>query len=73
MLASGNFLWNAGIFLVSVRRFVTHLRQHAPEMMVPAKAALDGAEQDLGFRRFDKAPSHNAQNFARLRDHGKGG
>jgi mannose-1-phosphate guanylyltransferase/mannose-6-phosphate isomerase len=55
MLASGNFLWNAGIFLVSVRAICDAFEKHAPEILVPAKAALDGAEQDLGFRRLDKA------------------
>lgn len=53
MLSSGNFLWNAGIFLVSVRTICDAFTRHAPEMMTPGQAALDGAEQDLGFRRLD--------------------
>ena len=53
MLASGQFLWNAGIFLVSVRAICDAFAQHAPEMMAPAQAALDNAKQDLGFRRLD--------------------
>ncbi len=55
MLASGQFLWNAGIFLVSVKTICTAFQQHAPDMIAPAQAALDGAEQDLGFRRLNAA------------------
>jgi mannose-1-phosphate guanylyltransferase/mannose-6-phosphate isomerase len=60
MLTSGQFLWNAGIFLVSVKAIRDAFEQYAPEMIVPAKAALEGAEQDLGFRRL------NAAAFAQL-------
>ncbi|WP_085310550.1 mannose-1-phosphate guanylyltransferase/mannose-6-phosphate isomerase [Planktotalea arctica] len=55
MLASGDFLWNAGIFLVSVKTMCAAFAQHAPQMMDHAQAALDGAEQDLGFRRLNAA------------------
>jgi len=54
MLASGQFLWNAGIFLVSVRAMCDAFKDYAPEMIAPAQAALDGAEQDLGFRRLEQ-------------------
>lgn len=55
MLASGQFLWNGGIFLVSVKRICDAFAKHAPDMIEPAQAALDGAKQDLGFRRLDGA------------------
>jgi mannose-1-phosphate guanylyltransferase/mannose-1-phosphate guanylyltransferase/mannose-6-phosphate isomerase len=55
MLASGTFLWNAGIFLVSVRAICDAFARYAPDMITPAQAALDGAEQDLGFRRLNGA------------------
>jgi mannose-1-phosphate guanylyltransferase/mannose-6-phosphate isomerase len=60
MLESGNFLWNAGIFLVSVKAMKAAFGRHAPEMIPFAQAALDGAEQDLGFRRL------NAESFAQI-------
>lgn len=53
MLESGHFLWNAGIFLVSVKAICDAFSAHAPDMIAPAQAALDGAEQDLGFRRLE--------------------
>jgi len=53
MLASGQFLWNGGIFLVSVKRICDAFAQYAPDMIKPAQAALNGAKQDLGFRRLD--------------------
>ncbi len=55
MLASGRFLWNAGIFLVSVSSIRAAFERYAPDMIGPAEAALKGAKQDLGFRRLDKA------------------
>lgn len=53
MLKSGQFLWNAGIFLVSVKAICDAFTQHASEMIEPAQAALDGVKQDLGFLRLD--------------------
>ena len=55
MLASGQFLWNGGIFLVSVKRICDAFERYAADMIEPAQAALDGAKQDLGFRRLDVA------------------
>jgi mannose-1-phosphate guanylyltransferase / mannose-6-phosphate isomerase len=56
MIAAGNFLWNAGIFLFSVRTILDAFRTHAPDMIAPVTAALDQAKGDLGFLRLDPAP-----------------
>ncbi|MCC7320326.1 MAG: mannose-1-phosphate guanylyltransferase/mannose-6-phosphate isomerase [Rubellimicrobium sp.] len=53
MLAAGNFLWNAGIFLFSARVMLEAVRAHAPGLLAPVQAALDGAQADLGFLRLD--------------------
>lgn len=62
MLASGNWLWNAGIFLfradVGLRAFETH----ASDLIAPCEAAIALGRNDLGFLRLD----HDA--FARCRD-----
>ena len=51
MLAAGNFLWNAGIFLFSVRTMLAAFRAHAPALLAPVEAAVAGARADLGFLR----------------------
>ena len=56
MLAQGNYLWNAGIFLFSARAMIDAFRTHAPEYLTPVQDALDGARRDLGFLRLARAP-----------------
>ncbi|UWR66733.1 mannose-1-phosphate guanylyltransferase/mannose-6-phosphate isomerase (plasmid) [Phaeobacter inhibens] len=53
MLASGQFLWNAGIFLFSVKAIIAAFETHAPDLMVPVQGAVDQGEPDLGFLRLD--------------------
>lgn len=55
MLASGQFLWNAGIFLFSVKAIVAAFRAHAPDLVAPVAAALREGRPDLGFLRLDPA------------------
>ncbi|RBI84596.1 mannose-1-phosphate guanylyltransferase/mannose-6-phosphate isomerase [Rhodosalinus halophilus] len=56
MLASGRFLWNAGIFLFTARAILEAYAAHAAEMLDAARAALAGAEADLGFTRLAAEP-----------------
>ena len=56
MLAQGNYLWNAGIFLFSARAMIEAFHAHAPDYQTPVRAALDGARRDLGFLRLARAP-----------------
>ncbi len=56
MLAGGRHLWNAGIFLFTTDAIVAAFEAHAPEMLAHVRAALDGAEADLGFTRLAPAP-----------------
>ncbi|MEP2529996.1 mannose-1-phosphate guanylyltransferase/mannose-6-phosphate isomerase [Shimia sp.] len=53
MLAAGNFLWNAGIFLFSVRTILGAFTKHAPGLIAPVEAAVDKGQEDLGFLRLD--------------------
>jgi mannose-1-phosphate guanylyltransferase/mannose-1-phosphate guanylyltransferase/mannose-6-phosphate isomerase len=53
MLAAGNFLWNAGIFLFSVRAILDAFRAHAPDLIAPVSAAIEAGRPDLGFFRLD--------------------
>jgi len=56
MLASGNYLWNAGIFLFSVKTILEAFETHTPELIGPVTEALDQGECDLGFLRLAPGP-----------------
>ena len=56
MLDEGRFLWNAGIFLFSVRAILKAFAAHAPDLIAPVRAALDQARPDLGFVRLAPGP-----------------
>ncbi|WP_101065497.1 mannose-1-phosphate guanylyltransferase/mannose-6-phosphate isomerase [Roseovarius salinarum] len=55
MLDAGNFLWNAGIFLFSVRAILDAFEAHAPQLLAPVRAAVETGQTDLGFLRLDPA------------------
>ena len=52
-LASGRFLWNSGMFVFSVRRFLEELGRLRPDILAAAEKALAGAVRDLDFLRLD--------------------
>ncbi|MGB0902214.1 mannose-1-phosphate guanylyltransferase/mannose-6-phosphate isomerase [Halocynthiibacter sp.] len=53
MLRKGNYMWNAGIFLFSVRDIIHAYEKSAPELMQPVSDAVNLAEKDLDFLRLD--------------------
>ncbi len=55
MLDAGGYLWNAGIFLFKAGALVATVEAHAPGLMAPVQAAVQGARPDLGFLRLDPA------------------
>lgn len=56
MLASGHFLWNAGIFLFTTSAILEAFRAHAPALLEGVSVALAAAERDLGFTRLASEP-----------------
>ena len=56
MLASGNFLWNAGIFLFTAESLIAAFRAHAPDVLAPVVEAFRDAKSDLGFTRLAHGP-----------------
>jgi mannose-1-phosphate guanylyltransferase/mannose-6-phosphate isomerase len=50
-LASGEYLWNSGMFLFSARRYLEELERHAPAMLPASRAALAAAVEDADFLR----------------------
>lgn len=53
MLAAGNYLWNAGIFLFSAQSIIAAFEAHAPGLVGPVKKAVTDGKPDLGFLRLD--------------------
>ena len=53
MLAAGNYLWNAGIFLFAGKDILKAFEAHAGEIVVPVQESVTKAQADLGFLRLD--------------------
>lgn len=53
-IASGDYLWNAGIFLFSVSHMIDAFMEHMPEMYESCRAAFENAQGDLEFMRLDE-------------------
>lgn len=55
MIASGRFLWNAGIFMFRVHNIIEAFEKLAPSMVAPSRASIETAHPDLGFVRIGEA------------------
>ncbi|MDO5658466.1 MAG: mannose-1-phosphate guanylyltransferase/mannose-6-phosphate isomerase [Paracoccus sp. (in: a-proteobacteria)] len=64
MIASGRFLWNAGIFLARAADMVAAFRTHAPDLVAPVAASVAGAKADLGFLRLDPQSFAQAESIS---------
>lgn len=53
MIASGRYVWNAGIFLFSVPTVIAAYHQHAPDLLADVSDAVEASREDLGFTRLD--------------------
>ncbi|MDA9806232.1 mannose-1-phosphate guanylyltransferase/mannose-6-phosphate isomerase [Alphaproteobacteria bacterium] len=56
MLATGNYLWNAGIFLFRAKDMIDAFRSYAPKTLELVTKAIDYASTDLGFLRLASKP-----------------
>jgi len=54
-LASGEYLWNSGMFVFKASRFIDEIKQHAPAIYQACSAAMAGARSDLDFTVLDDA------------------
>lgn len=52
-LASGEYLWNSGMFLMRADVYLAELEAHAPLMLAAVRNALQKARSDLDFIRLD--------------------
>jgi len=64
MVAAGNFLWNAGIFLFAVNDIIAAFEAHAPDLVATVSKAVDKAKADLGFLRLDPEAWAAAENIS---------
>ncbi|WP_319496944.1 mannose-1-phosphate guanylyltransferase/mannose-6-phosphate isomerase [uncultured Cohaesibacter sp.] len=55
MVASGKYLWNAGIFLFSAKAIIEAFGKHAAHLVAPVERSVKNARPDLGFLRLDPA------------------
>lgn len=53
-LASGNYLWNSGMFLFSAEAFLAELKTLQPQMYSAVSTAFKGRNKDMDFIRVDK-------------------
>ncbi|MDC1399627.1 mannose-1-phosphate guanylyltransferase/mannose-6-phosphate isomerase [Yoonia sp.] len=53
MLAGQRHLWNAGIFLASVKTMLAAFEAYAPDILQKTRSAVAGATIDLGFTRLN--------------------
>ena len=51
LMLTGSALWNAGIFLCSVKTLCSALEQHAPDILHACQLAMSSAKQDGNFVR----------------------
>ena len=54
-VASGEYLWNSGMFLLRADAYLAELEAHAPLMLAAVRNALQKARTDLDFIRLDAA------------------
>lgn len=64
MLQDGHYLWNAGIFLFSVRTILEAFETHAPQLISAVTAAVEQAQTDLGFLRLAPKPWAEAEDVS---------
>lgn len=56
MVASGRYLWNAGIFLFRANALIDAFAAHAPKILDHVQAAVRDRRRDLGFERLSPEP-----------------
>ena len=52
-LASGEYLWNSGMFLFRADVFIKEVERYAPEVLAASRSAFEEGRRDLDFLRLD--------------------
>jgi len=53
-LASGDYLWNSGMFMFGAQTYLQELQKHRPDILAICQAALDDAAEDMHFTRINE-------------------
>jgi mannose-1-phosphate guanylyltransferase/mannose-6-phosphate isomerase len=53
-IQSGDYLWNSGIFVMSVANWLSELERHRPNILKECRNAFERGSQDADFYRADK-------------------
>jgi mannose-1-phosphate guanylyltransferase len=64
LLASGNYLWNSGMFMLPVGQFLAEILRYAPAVYDAAQRAIQASQRDLDFDRLDEAAFAQAPNIS---------
>ena len=54
-IASGQFLWNSGVYAVTPRRYLERLQTYAPDIVENTRAALQQGRDEYDFKWLDQA------------------
>lgn len=63
-VASGDYLWNSGMFVFRADVMLAEMERHEPGLVAACRAALAGAKRDLDFVRLDKAAFQTAKSIS---------
>ena len=63
-LATGEYYWNSGIFVLGVRTFLKELNSLHPAAYAAAEGAVAAASEDSGFLRLDAAAFSQAPSIS---------
>jgi len=64
LVASGNHMWNAGIFLFKADTIIEAFKTHCVDMLEPVQKAVTNAQVDLDFLRLAPAPWASIENIS---------
>ena len=64
LLASGRYLWNSGMFMLPVGRFLAEILRYAPAVHDAAQRAIQDTKHDLDFDRLDEAAFSQAPDIS---------
>lgn len=53
-LASGNYVWNSGMFMFKASRYLEELKRHRPDILAACEQSMELAVEDADFIRPDK-------------------